>query len=900
MSMLSGGAWAQLPTSKVDLSIGNRSDDETLEPGYTVWRVVSGQSDALTLDGITYTFSVPEGAEYQIRTGWNKTFIQNADNKAKNGRLTGDGLSLDPATACGQIDLTITGLPKGTHSLQTYHSRWENPANFAGWPIFVKVNGEVVHSKATTNFWQNIAANACLLTTRLDVPEDGAPVTVSFYTVDDQTPDNVGERPNFNKAPIINGFELNTVSIVSQAKNPSPASGDMHVEADEKLLLTWEPANDKVVSHHIYFGNDSLAVANSTTPMARQSQTTYEVSNLYSMETNYWRIDEETSDGTVTKGNVWTFRKRQLAFPGAEGYGRFATGGRGGIVYHVTNLSDDENLEGSLRYGLVTLKGPRTIVFDVSGIIDMGYRDAFINSYCTIAPQTAPGKGICLKHASLNVNSENICRFLRAKRGYGGADNTGNAMGATGANHSIIDHCTLAWGTDETFSSRGAKNHSFQYNIIAEALGIADHKNYSAGTNHGYAATIDGKIGSHHHNYLVNCSGRNWSMGGGMDGQNKAIGQMDLFNNVVYNWKSRTTDGGCHEVNFVNNYYKMGPDTSLKILYSQDYENIGTIDSKWQAYVSGNVREEKNHSIVNDKLNDTYRYTLKNGAVDPNKRTDEYAYKTFVDKPFFPSYATIHTAKQAFKIVTSDAGATMPCRDNQHKRVTEEGIKGTYTYTGSKSGIKGEIDREYDITQEANGGWEEWPEEQRAADWDTDRDGMPDWYEQLVGTNPSEADNNADPDKDGWTVLEDYLEFVSHPYLIINAGAKATYDCAQNFGGFTNAPQYTIAGSGDAFTASISGSTITVNAQNIKGIGKVTMTVTDAEGDTFSQQLGIAVVNGATDITAPESVGYGEVLSREFYGIDGKKAAQLIPAETYLMKETYSDGTVRTVKIMAE
>ncbi|MDO4801790.1 MAG: hypothetical protein Q4A15_06460, partial [Prevotellaceae bacterium] len=119
-----------------------------------------------------------------------------------------------------------------------------------------------------------------------------------------------------------------------------------------------------------------------------------------------------------------------------------------------------------------------------------------------------------------------VCRFLRARRGYG---DTGNAMGMSGANHAIVDHTTAAWGTDETFSSRGAKNISFQYNIIAEALGIADHKNYPAGTNHGFAATIDGKIGSHHHNLLVNCNGRNWSMGGGMDGENRAIGQMDIL-----------------------------------------------------------------------------------------------------------------------------------------------------------------------------------------------------------------------------------------------------------------------------------------------------------------------------------------------------------------------------------
>jgi hypothetical protein len=168
-------------------------------------------------------------------------------------------------------------------------------------------------------------------------------------------------------------------------------------------------------------------------------------------------------------------------------------------VYHVTNLTNDET-PGSLVYGLKHVEGPRTIVFDVSGLIDMKFAAVFATPNVTLAAQTAPGKGICLMHSNVNFGSDNIVRFLRARRGLGTPDDTGNAMGVTGADNTIIDHVTASWGTDETFSSRGAHRITFQRSMIAEALGIAHHKNYPDGTNHGYAATIGGDIGSFHHN----------------------------------------------------------------------------------------------------------------------------------------------------------------------------------------------------------------------------------------------------------------------------------------------------------------------------------------------------------------------------------------------------------------
>ena len=888
------GMAQEKPQVKVDVSISNRNNpDETQEPGYEWWRVDQGkQSDTFVSEtGLKFTFTAPQGVtpDYIVRSGWSKSYIQNAANKAQNGRLTYDGVSLDPNdnyvsnySFYGAFTLKIEGLPAGQHTLLTYHNCWENTANWYAAPMTVKVNGTMIKENVIPTFGQAVAANVTIVTIPLTVAADGDVVEVEFATSADHPGTATNGQANEFRTPLINGFELNTVDVSTQAKEPIPASGDMHVDADDgSVVLTWVPASDKIKQHVLYFGTSEDDMTN----MGTLTEPAYTVKDLYSMTTYYWRVDEVDSDGNVTEGQVWSFKPRQLAFPGAEGYGRFANGGRGGSVYHVTSLSGTKE-PGTLLYGLTEIEEPHTIVFDVSGIIELDFESYFTKPNITIAGQTAPGKGICIKKSNINIGSDDICRFMRFKRGYG---ETGNAMGMAGADHAIVDHCTAAWGTDETVSGRGAKNISFQYNIISEALGIADHKNYEPGTNHGYAATIDGKIGSWHHNLLVNCNGRNWSMGGGMDGTNTAIGQMDIFNNVVYNWHDRTTDGGCHEVNFVGNYYKMGPDTRKTILFSQDYENVGSAESTWQAFISGNIRENKNHSLTEDKYNTTYRYTLSNGATDPNTRTDEYQYNTFVNEPFFPSYAEVHTAKDAFKIVTSYSGATMPMRDDQHIRNVGETVNGTYTYVGSRSKIKGEIDHEDDA-----GGWEEYPEEHRAADWDTDQDGMPDWYETVIGSDPKTANHNDDPDHDGWTLLEDYLEFMAHPYLILEPKASGTVDVTPYFRGFTKTPVYSVTANSTVATATIDGTTITVKAKNRNGVGSVIMKVTDGDGTTFEQLLNIAV-SGTVEPMEGDVNGDGEVNVGDIMAVINIMAAE----ETDLKGDVNGDNAVNVGDIMA-
>ena len=901
MSMLLG-CTLSMTAQNIDFNMTNRQDVEVNEPDYIGWAVNQVQSESKALDnGLALTVAATGNAN-TLRAQWHKNTCTAGKNGQTGLRLMGDGVVAFIAESDGNtpnltetptsISVTIAGLEAGNHSVAAYHV-WKDPKTGDMPTIKVDVNGTEAQRGVTfANVKQNVndlkMADAPYSYVEFSVAE-GESVTITYTT-------EVESGKTYQTTNMmLNGLLIDRSPLV--AMDPLPNHRDFHLDADDgSCTLQWAPAT-VAVKHKLVFGTDAADVATSTHYVYEGTATSYEVTGLKSSHYYYWRVDEVDAAGKVYRGNVWSFRPRQLAFPGAEGYGRFAQGGRGGIVYHVTSLAGTKE-PGTLLYGLTEISEPRYIVFDVSGIIELDFESQFTKPNAYIAGQTAPGKGICIKASNINIGSDVICRHVRFKRGLGVyGENTGNALGMTGADHAIIDHCTAAWGTDETVSGRGAKNISFQYCGIFEALGIAGHKNYPDGTNHGYAATIDGQIGSWHHNLLLNCEGRNWSMGGGMDAQNIPIGGLDLFNNVCYNWHGRTTDGNCHAVNFVNNYYKMGADTRRTTLFTQDFEDAINPAGKDQAYVKGNIRENKNHSLTQDKKDDTYNAT---GNIPTS-------YQYLVNEPLFPSYAEIHTAKDAMKIVTSTAGATMPMRDEQHVRVVRETLDGTHTYVGSKSKIKGEIDNEADITGAENGGWEVWPEETRAADWDTDQDGMPDWWEKTIGSDPAVANQNDNPNGDGWTLLEDYLDFIAHPYVILKPGDSSSIDLKQHFAGFfgqngkTVTPSFTCDTQSDnGVSVSFNGTTMMVTSSDftspyIHGYG---ITVNDGE-TTFTQRIGVVVTGEAQTAVRPVWSEDGmTVVKREFFTLDGRQVSTLQSHEVYLMKVTDSEGRVHSVKVI--
>ena len=890
--MLTGCALT-MTAQRIDFSFSNAQEAQTHEPGYIEWKIPKAASSSMSFDnGMEITISAAGNADV-LRDQWNKNTCNKGRDTEQTGlRLLGDGVVAFIADGDNtptstniptSIEIKVKGMTAGSHTAMAYHV-WKD-AKAGDMPkikVELKINeGEYIVKQNDVDFAnvKNPVENLKMA----DAPfsyvdfniKEGDVVYIKYTTI-------VETGKTYQTTNVmLNGLLFDSSPFVSQ--DPVPTNRDYHVDADHgSCTLKWT-AGPTATKHRLFLGTNESEVENATSPIYQGTGTEHTVSQLVSKNYYYWRVDEVESNGTVHKGLVWSFRPRQLAFPEAEGYGRYAQGGRGGIVYHVTNLSGDKDTPGSLLYGLVNIDEPRYIVFDVSGIIELDFESYFTKPYAYIAGQTAPGKGICIKASNINIGSGVIARHIRFKRGLGVyGENTGNAMGMSGANHAIVDHCTAAWGTDETVSGRGAKNISFQYSVISEALGIAGHKNYPNGTNHGYAATIDGQIGSWHHNLLVNCNGRNWSMGGGMDANNIPIGGLDLFNNVCYNW------------NFVGNYYKMGADTSRKTLFTQDFEDAINPAGTDQAYINGNIRENKDHSQTTDKKNDTYNTT---GNIPTT-------YDYVVNTPLFPSYATIHSAKEAMKIVTSYAGATMPQRDEHHQRNIKETLHGTWTYKGSKSGIKGEIDNEADITEHTDG-WEAYPEEKRAADWDTDQDGMPDWYEEAIGSDPNTANQNDDPDNDGWTLLEDYLEFMAHPYIIVEPNATKELDVKPFFAGFygqndnydKGTPTYSVAAESSIFTPSITGSVVSVQAKGNGGVGIVNVTVNDNE-TTWTQKFYVAVTGEPTGIPSVWSEDNIEVAKREFFTTDGKQVSQMLSHGVYIMKITDTKGHIHTMKII--
>lgn len=798
---------AQTPVLKVDLNTADRRPAEVNELNYVAWPVKPGDSDMLKLKGVTVTFT-KKGTDAHLASGYYKTAIQ----APYYARLAGDGLVLDGNTAGAAIEMRISGLPAGEHTLLTYHNSLKG-GSFQPGSINISVDGKQQVIGLVPS--QRVHDNANSQTAYLHLnAQSGKDVVILFEST----------TASADHSIIINGFELNTSNIKEAACKSFPKNGDEHADADNgTLTLNWTAA-PQAASHDVYFGTDSasVAVATHASPAFKGNVKTadYKLSNVYSMLTYYWRVDEVASNSKATKGSVWYFRPRQLAFVGAEGYGRFARGGRGGKVVEVTNLNDDG--PGSFREAVTKNIGPRTIVFAVSGIIRLKSRLTLQQRYITIAGQTAPGKGICIAGAPVGVvNDDDMVRFLRVRIGAG---TTYDGMGLTGADNSIVDHCSISWSIDEGFSSRGAHNITLQRTMIAEALNVAGHDHYAAGKAHGFAGSIGGEVGSFHHNLLAHCAGRNWSLAGGADGDGNYLGKMDIRNNVVYNWDHRATDGGAREVNFVGNYYKPGAATTFFWALNAQHEGYG--GGMQQYYFAGNVMPG--------------HFGLKNEDDGREETGKKVNYQTFLDKPFFESYVTTQSAEDAYKDVLSDVGCNEPGLDDHDIRIVNETLKGNYTYSGSKTGKPGLIDNQQDA-----GGWENYPEVHRESGFDTDHDGLPDWWENLNHTNTKSAANdfsdaNADPDHNGITALDDYLGWLANTHFEAQTGQAFSIDLKKFSKGYTKKCTYLTNHvlNGEAAVAKNGVVTFTPGKS---GLASFHFTVTDGDGSTFTRLVNIRV-----------------------------------------------------------
>lgn len=456
------------------------------------------------------------------------------------------------------------------------------------------------------------------------------------------------------------------------------------------------------------------------------------------------------------------------AFPGAEGGGMFTTGGRGGRVIKVTNLNDSG--AGSLRAAL-SESGPRTIVFEVDGVIELKSRLDIRNGDVTIAGQTAPGDGICLKNYSFVVRANNvIIRYIRARMG-DEAETEDDAMWGRYLKNVIIDHCSMSWSTDECSSFYANENFTMQWCVLSESLRNSVHEK----GQHGYGGIWGGVNASFHHNLLAHHDSRNPRFDGGdvygtsdnpLTNNQRA---MDYRNCVVYNYSNYPAYGGeGQKINFVGNYYKWGPasvngpDASTNGKKRRYFYRIsgvkGSVDYGCPSiYVGDNTNylettDGNDNGINADNWAGMEYDTSNQGSTTYTQLTTPIS----IAPDGVASKVTTHTAAVAYERVLDYAGASLK-RDAVDLRAVNDTRTGTATYmTGGNGSINGYVD-----TQSAVGGWPVY--EAGKVKKDTDGDGIPDSFEDAFGLDKnSAADGNEKTlDPTGrYTNLEIYLHYL--------------------------------------------------------------------------------------------------------------------------------------------
>lgn len=452
---------------------------------------------------------------------------------------------------------------------------------------------------------------------------------------------------------------------------------------------------------------------------------------------------------------------QQLAFPGAEGYGKYVTGGRGGRVIEVTNLLDKDrygNIEpGSFREALSTDgDDPITIVFRLSGIIELADELKSGRSNMTIAGQTAPGDGICIKDASVKLSGDNlIIRYLRFRPG----DETKSqvsGLNIENAENIIVDHCSFSWSIEENATFYDNKYTTVQWCILSESL----YDSYHSKGPRGYAGQWGGQYASYHHNLLAHNKSRSPRVNGCR--AHDTIALLDFRNNVIYNWGSAgAIYGGEVEIyyeepgnpgvnaagsfnNFVNNYYKPGPGTSSTLLFaSPSYVSEGDIAQGYaEWYFSGNFMEGVEGGINDDNWLGVDASDV--GGIDNIKVTQEHEVEA----------VTTQIASEAYELVLENAGAIKPVRDSVDTRIISE-IKGEVDLIGG--GVLGANEGLID-SQEEVGGWPEYltPSEENIPA-DTDKDGIPDDWELENDLDPNDSEDGKTIADDGYSNLEHYL-----------------------------------------------------------------------------------------------------------------------------------------------
>lgn len=437
----------------------------------------------------------------------------------------------------------------------------------------------------------------------------------------------------------------------------------------------------------------------------------------------------------VLNENPTVISGKTISFPGAEGFGRFTTGGRGGKVLFITKLTDDGS-EGTLRY-VLEQKGPRYIIFKTAGTIYLESPLRIKEGNVTIAGQTAPGDGITVANYETFVAADNvIIRYMRFRMG-DKKKYEGDALGARFIKNLIVDHCSMSWSTDETVSIYVNENTTLQWCLIAESLRNSAHQKGA----HGYGGIAGGKFASFHHNIYANHDSRNPRLGEYAGSKFALTDFTDFRNNVIYNWGHNNVYGGeGMNVNMVNNYYKPGPASMNKkriVAINKNEKPETEVYNIWgKYYINGNV-SEGNPDVTADNWN----VGVFNQMKPAYNLTDADKNAIKINQPHdIQNNVTTHSAEEAYEKILKIGGASL-VRDAVDLRVLKEVKNGTFTYTGSLGSKNGIIDSQNDV-----GGFPDL--KQGKVLLDSDNDGMPDEWEIKNNLDPKTANaNGKDLDK---------------------------------------------------------------------------------------------------------------------------------------------------------
>ena len=427
------------------------------------------------------------------------------------------------------------------------------------------------------------------------------------------------------------------------------------------------------------------------------------------------------------------------AFPGAEGFGAFTPGGRGGQVLFVTTLEDynpavgEPPIPGSLRVALKT-KGPRLVIFRVSGTIFLKNTLAVTEPNLTIAGQTAPGDGVCLARSLFQINTHDvIIRHVRFRLGDLAEREAGTFQIGRGSQNVMVDHCSMSWSTDENCTINGpdVRNVTVQWCIIAESLNRSFHPKGEHG--HGSLLRSDGGGFTIHHSIYAHNNSRNPRPGGYDDSPGLVL---DFRNNVVYNWGANSGYSGLERtrINYVGNYFKPGPSTSDGV---RGYA-FSARTPRTKLYLANNFFYDSP-----TKTAENWRMIRKWGEWE-----GELKDTNLVPEPFPAPPVATDPPETAFEKVLAQAGAILPRRDAVDTRITQD----------IRAGKGRIIDSQKEIG--------DWPELQSTTPpVDSDHDGMPDDWEVRFSFDPANAsDGEKDGDGDGYTNVEEFLN-TSNPKI---------------------------------------------------------------------------------------------------------------------------------------